>query len=61
MSIAQAQTVLEKIRTRGYWRVVIRPATFEENHIPNDSDLFQIVEKNIGPASRLGLSPYRLS
>jgi hypothetical protein len=46
MSIAQQQTVLDKIRTRGYWRVVIRPTTFEENHIPNDSDLFPIVERN---------------
>jgi hypothetical protein len=46
MSVAQEQTVLDKIRTRGYWRVVIRPTTFEENHIPSDSDLFPIVEKN---------------
>ena len=46
MSVAQAQTVLEKIRTRGYWRVVIRPGAFEEKRIPNYSDLFQIVEKN---------------
>jgi hypothetical protein len=46
MSIAQEQTVLDKIRTRGYWRVVIRPAIFEEKHIPNYSDLFQIVERN---------------
>jgi hypothetical protein len=46
MSIAQQQTVLDKIRTRGYWRVVIRPTAFEENHIPNGSDLFPIVERN---------------
>ncbi len=46
MSVAQEQSVLDRIRTRGYWRVVIRPATFEERHIPNDSDLFQIVERN---------------
>lgn len=44
MSVAQALTVLEKIRTRGHWRVVIRPTKFEENHIPSDSDLFQIIE-----------------
>ena len=46
MSVAQEQTVLEKIRTRGYWRVVIRPTTFRENQIPNCSDLFPIIEKN---------------
>ena len=46
MSVAQQQTVLDKIRTRGYWRVVIRPTRFEENHIPNYSDLFPIVERN---------------
>src|SRR5262245_60110812 len=46
MSVAQVQTVLGKIRTRGYWRVVIRPSRFEEHHIPNHSELFPIVEKN---------------
>jgi hypothetical protein len=46
MSVAQEQTVLEKLRTRGYLRVVIRPTSFEENRIPNYSDLFPIVEKN---------------
>ena len=46
MSIAQAQTVLDKIRTRGYWRVVIRPASFEEKHIPKYAELFPIVERN---------------
>jgi len=46
MSVAQEQTVLDKIRTRGYWRVVIRPARFEQNHIGSCSDLFPIVEKN---------------
>jgi hypothetical protein len=46
MSIALEQAILDKIRTRGYWRVVIRPTTFEEKHIPNYSDLFSIVEKN---------------
>jgi hypothetical protein len=46
MSVAQEQTVLDKIRTRGYWRIVIRPTAFEENHIPNYSDLFPVVEKN---------------
>jgi hypothetical protein len=46
MSVAQKETVLDKIRTRGYWRVVIRPTTFEENHIPDYSNLFPIIEKN---------------
>ena len=46
MSVTQEQITLDKIRTRGYWRVVIRPASFEEKHIPDYSDLFPIVEKN---------------
>jgi hypothetical protein len=45
MSIAQAQTVLERIRTRGYWRAVIRPTTFADHHISSDADLFRIVER----------------
>jgi hypothetical protein len=46
MSVAQLQTVLAKLRARGYWRIVVRPATFKESHIPNYTDLFRIVEKN---------------
>jgi hypothetical protein len=46
MSVALEQPILDKIRTRGHWRVVIRPTTFEEKHIPNYSDLFSIVERN---------------
>jgi hypothetical protein len=47
MSIAQAEkTVLDKIRSRGYWRVVIRPGTFNKNHIPSSADLFPIISKN---------------
>lgn len=46
MSIAQEQAILDKIRTRGYWRVVIRPTSFDEDHIPDYADLFRIVEKN---------------
>ncbi len=45
MSVGQAQTVLGKIRSRGYWRVVIRPTTFDEKHLPLGSDLFSIIEK----------------
>jgi hypothetical protein len=46
MSTLQTTTVLDKIRSRGHWRVVIRPTTFEEHKVPNFSDLFPIVEKN---------------
>jgi hypothetical protein len=46
MSVAQEQSTLVKIRTRGYWRVVIRPAKFEAEHVPNYRDLFSIVQKN---------------
>jgi hypothetical protein len=46
MSVVQVQSILDKIQTRGYWRVAIRPTSFDENHIPNYSDLFPIVEKN---------------
>jgi hypothetical protein len=46
MSVTQAQTILSKIRERGYWRVVIRPTSFEEKHIPEYSELFRIVERN---------------
>ena len=47
MSTAQAEkTVLDKIRSRGYWRVVIRPGTFNKNHIPSSADLFPIISKN---------------
>ena len=46
MSVTQEQTILSKIRERGYWRVVIRPTSFEEKHIPEYSELFRIVERN---------------
>ncbi len=46
MGVAQEQTVRDKIRTRGYWRVAIRPTSFRENQIPNYGDLFPIIEKN---------------
>ena len=37
--------LLEKIRSRGYWKVIIRPATFVEKRISNTSDLYPILEK----------------
>jgi hypothetical protein len=46
MSTLQTTTVLDKIRSRGYWRVVIRPTTFQEHRVPNYANLFRIVEKN---------------
>jgi hypothetical protein len=46
MSVTREQTTLAKIRTRGYWRVVIRPTSFDAKHIPDYADLFPIVEKN---------------
>jgi hypothetical protein len=46
MSAVQVRTVPDRLRTRGYWHVAIRPTSFEENHIPNCSDPFPIVEKN---------------
>ena len=38
--------VLNKIRSRGYWKVVFRPTTFVEKRIPNRSTLLSILEKN---------------
>ena len=40
-----AQSLLSKIRERGYWRVVIRPTSFDEKHIAEHSELFRIVER----------------
>ena len=37
--------LLKKIHSRGYWHVIIRPATFEEKRIPNISHLYPIVER----------------
>jgi hypothetical protein len=46
MSTIKAQTTLSKLRTRGYWRVVIRPTSFRKDQIPNDAGLFRIIERN---------------
>ena len=46
MSIAQEQSTLAKIRTRGYWRVVVRPTPFEKTHIADYGQLFPIVQRN---------------
>jgi hypothetical protein len=46
MSTVQESAVLVKIRSRGYWKVVIRPTTFQARRIASTDDLFPIVEKN---------------
>jgi hypothetical protein len=46
MSVAQEMSTLAKIRTRGYWRVVVRPAFFDAKHVADYSSLFPIVERN---------------
>ena len=38
-------TLLEKIKSRGHWRVVIRPGRFVEKRIPQISSLCPIVQK----------------
>ena len=37
--------LLEKIRSRGYWRVIIRPYSFVEKRIADRSELLHILEK----------------
>lgn len=39
-------TLLDKIQSRGYWRVVIRPSQFIEKRIENISSLQDILRKN---------------
>ena len=36
---------LEKIKSRGYWHVIIRPGTFSETRIANISSLYPILQK----------------
>ena len=36
--------LLEKIRSRGHWKVVIRPGTFVANRVPNITELYPILE-----------------
>ena len=38
--------LLEKIRSRGYWKVIIRPATFVEKRVEHRSALLSILEKS---------------
>jgi hypothetical protein len=37
--------LLGKIRSRGHWRVVIRPGTFVEKRVSNISDLYPLLQK----------------
>lgn len=46
MSTSTASDILEKIRTRGFWRVVIRPAAFDAEHIASREDLLPIVARS---------------
>jgi hypothetical protein len=46
MSTVQETAVLAKIRSRGHWRVVIRPTEFQEHRVSEYADLWTIVEKN---------------
>ena len=38
-------TLLEKVKSRGHWRVVIRPGRFVERRIPRISSLYPIIQK----------------
>ena len=44
-TMQETSTLLEKIRSRGYWRVVIRPLTFKRERIARLQDLFPIVQR----------------
>ena len=37
--------LLERIRSRGYWRVVIRPGSFDEKRVSNISALYPLLQK----------------
>lgn len=38
--------ILEKIKTRGYWHIVIRPQKFQKEHVPSLPDLVKLIEEN---------------
>ena len=38
---------LEKIKSRGYWKIIIRPATFDKKRIENTADLHHIIGKSL--------------
>ena len=37
-------SLMEDIKSRGYWRTVVRPVSFSEQRVPNLSALFPLVE-----------------
>lgn len=37
--------ILERIRSRGYWKVIIRPGTFIEDRVSNISDLHPLLQR----------------
>ena len=39
------KSLLDKIHTRGYWKVIIRPKTFVSNRIADISSLFPLIDK----------------
>lgn len=38
--------LVDKIRSRGYWEVTIRPSTFDKNRIPDIDHLYSILQKS---------------
>ena len=38
--------LLKKMRSRGYWKVIIRPTDFVENRIENPADLYRLLDKS---------------
>lgn len=40
-----ASELYNKILSRGYWRVIIRPTSFEEKHVNEIASLYPIIEK----------------
>ncbi|MBM3942708.1 MAG: hypothetical protein FJ316_07285 [SAR202 cluster bacterium] len=38
--------LLEKIRSRGFWKVIIHPSTFNEKRVPNILDLYSVLQKS---------------
>ncbi len=46
MSTIQETAILSKLCSRGYWRVVIRPTTFQEKRIARFDDLLPIIDRN---------------
>ena len=37
--------LLNKIQSRGYWKVIIRPIAFDEKRIENFAELYPIIQK----------------